>query len=232
MQRLAAAIALAAACAAAQAADYVNLPGGRFESVLPQGAVPGASEPVDVAPFALRETPVTVAEFAAFVHTHPQWRRDRVPVLFAERRYLVDWDAPLAPRAPAASPVVNVSWHAARAYCAAEGARLPTWLEWEYAAAASETKRDATDDAAFLKRLLSLYPVKGKSFRNVYGVYGLHGIIWEWTQDFSRPAMANCAGAAMDASNAANYPAFLREAFRASLTARSTTSTLGFRCAL
>ena len=40
-----------------------------------------------------------------------------------------------------------------------------------------------------------------------------------------------CAGAALGASDAANYPAFLREAVRASLTPRSTARHLGFRCA-
>ncbi|HTH79799.1 MAG TPA: formylglycine-generating enzyme family protein, partial [Ramlibacter sp.] len=65
MKRLAA-LSIAFACAlagasTAQAADYVRLPGGKFDSVLPQGSSPSASTTVDVAPFMLRRTPVTVA---------------------------------------------------------------------------------------------------------------------------------------------------------------------------
>ena len=41
-------------------------------------------------------------------------------------------------------PVTSVTWSAARAYCAAEGTRLPTTAEWEYVAAADERHRDAT----------------------------------------------------------------------------------------
>ena len=160
---------------------------------------------VHVAAFALDRQAVTRREYLAFV----------------DRTETDSLDAPMT----------NVTWNDARAYCEAKGKRLPTTAEWEYAAAASETKRDATTDPAFLRRLLELYPVKGKSFRNVYGVYGLHGIIWEWTQDFMGPPMANCASAAMGASDATNYPAFLRDAFRSSLTERSATSHLGFRCA-
>ena len=46
-----------------------------------------------------------------------------------------------------AVPSTQVSWFAARAYCASLGKRLPTVDEWEYAAAASERRTDATDDA-------------------------------------------------------------------------------------
>lgn len=60
-------IALLTACGLAFGADYVALPGGRFVSVLPQGVVPTATVPVEIAPFALRTTPVTAGEYLAFV---------------------------------------------------------------------------------------------------------------------------------------------------------------------
>src|SRR6266568_5099567 len=84
-------------CIAAGAAEYVEVPGGRFESVLPQGPVPTVSSPVDVPGFAMRTKPVTAAEFAAFVRAHPEWQRDRVPALFAEKRYLLAWTSPTEP---------------------------------------------------------------------------------------------------------------------------------------
>src|SRR6059058_3079098 len=117
MRRLAV-LALAATLAGvAQAATYVDLPGGRFESVLPQGAVPTVSTPVDIAPFAMRSEPVTVREFAAFVQAHPEWQRGQAPSLLADHRYLLQWEDPRQPGAsvPAAAPVTEVSWFAARA---------------------------------------------------------------------------------------------------------------------
>lgn len=82
----------------------------------------------------------------------------------------------------------------------------------------------------------------------MYGVSGMHGGPWEWTDDFnsvlvsadSREAggtgrhtdfRAVCASAAIGATDPSNYAAFLRYAFRAALDARSTVEMLGFRCA-
>ncbi|MGD7102978.1 formylglycine-generating enzyme family protein, partial [Ralstonia pseudosolanacearum] len=133
-----AAVLAALASAAAQGAAYVRLPGGDFDSVLPQNA-PGQPQRVRIEPFELRATPVTVADFQAFLQAHEAWRRDRVPEVFAGPAYLADWADALhpAPQASPQAPVTGVSWFAARAYCESEGARLPTWLEWESAAAAA-----------------------------------------------------------------------------------------------
>jgi formylglycine-generating enzyme required for sulfatase activity len=253
MKRLVAGAALALCAAVALAADYVPLPGGRFESVLPQGAVPTVSTPVGVAPYAMRATPVTVVEYLAFVQRHPQWRRDQVPSLFADRRYLVDWAAPLSPPASASlsSPVVNVSWFAAQAYCDSEGARLPTWLEWEYAASADESRRDARADPAWRRRILAWYehpgdatpgPVGGPA--NAYGVRDLHGLVWEWVDDFNALFIAGdsrtqgdpdllkfCGAGAISIIDRDSYAVLMRIALLSSLNAADTTSHLGFRCA-
>ena len=37
-----------------------------------------------------RETPVTAGEFEAFVRTHPEWRRDHVPSLFADNQSIFE----------------------------------------------------------------------------------------------------------------------------------------------
>ena len=88
-----------------------------------------------------------------------RWRRDRVAGIFAEQRYLSHWQSPveLGPRAQPQQPVVWVSWFAANAYCESLGARLPTWSEWEYAAAADETRKDARKDPAWRERILAWY---------------------------------------------------------------------------
>ena len=207
--------------------------------------------------FRLDVNPVTRGEYLAFVQANPSWRRGQVRAVYAAPGYLASWPAPLdaGPRDALAQPVTEVSWFAARAYCAAQGKRLPTTDEWEYVAAASETARDATRDPAFLDRLVVLSSANaherlapGRGFRNAYGVRAMHGGPWEWTEDFngifvsadSREAGGTarqtdfhsvCASAAIGATDPANYPAFLRAAVRAALDARSTMTALGFRCA-
>lgn len=242
-----------ASCGAAVAADYVSLPGGRFESVLPQGAVTIVATPVDVRPFALRATPVTVGEYAAFLRTHPQWRRDRVASVFADARYLDGWTSAMQPPAAALpdSPLVNVSWFAAKAFCESEEARLPTWIEWEYAAAADEQRRDARSDPAWRRRILAWYERPTHAGResvggpaNAYGVRDLHGLIWEWVDDFNALFIAGdsrtqgdpdvlkfCGAGAISIIDRDSYAVLMRIALLSSLGAADTTQNLGFRCA-
>ena len=195
---------------------------------------------------------VTNAEFLAFVREHPEWRRSQARRLFTDASYLRHWrgDLELGDNAPAASPVVYVSWFAARAYLSARGKQLPTVDEWEYVAAASETARDASRDPAFLERLRLWYgrptperlPPVGYTFRNVYGVSDLHGLIWEWTIDFSSALVTGesradtalerslyCGSGAAGAADFEDYAAFMRYAFRGSLEARYAVANLGFR---
>ena len=251
---LSAPAALAAAPGGAAArgtrSGMVRLPAGAYR---PLYGVRGADS-VAVRGFLLDRDPVTRAEFLAFVRAEPRWRRSAVAPLFADRGgYLADWrgDLDAGDATDLRRPVTNVSWFAARAYCAAQGKRLPTVHEWEYAAAASETRRDATGDPAFVQRLVTLLasrprplPTVEHGFRNVYGVRGLHGLASEWVEDFNsvlvsddsravgaRDHDAFCASAAIGAVDPTNYAAFLRFAVRAGLGGRSTLETLGFRCA-
>ncbi len=250
------------AASTAQAAERVRIDGGRYLPLYRQ-PVRGTTRDtllrrtvaVRVAPFELDRRPVTNGEYLAFVRTHPEWRRSRVSRLFADESYLRHWrgDLDLGPRAPAQSPVVCVSWFAARAYAAALGCRLPTLAEWELAAAADESRRDATADARFLARLREWYsrpapavlPSVGKGPPNAWDVQDLHGLVWEWTLDFNSALVSGesradaslerslyCGAGASGASDFADYAAFMRFAYRASLEARFTTSTLGFRTAL
>jgi formylglycine-generating enzyme required for sulfatase activity len=245
---------LAVAVATAAAADYVQIPGGEFTSVLPQGATPDSSASTTIAPFALRATPVTRGEYRVFLASHPQWRRGQVPAVFADATYLSD--GPAADDAPAADaadrrPVTSVSWFAAQAFCEGEDARLPTWLEWEYAAAADETRRDARTDPAWRRRILSWYerpashalPAIGGP-ANAYGVRDLHGLEWEWVDDFNALFIAGdsrtqgdpdrlkfCGAGAISIVDRDSYAVLMRIALLSSLVAADTTSSLGFRCA-
>ena len=236
---------------AAGAAEYARLPGGNFRTALKYEDRKGDAR---IAPFALMRKPVTNAEFLAFIQSHPQWRRDRVAGVFAEPHYLSHWAGAdtLGAKALPQQPVVQVSWFAAQAYCESQGGRLPTWDEWEYAAAADETRRDARRDPAWRERILRWYSHPsnqvlartGLQAPNVYGVQDLHGLVWEWTEDFSSLLVSAdnrnqgnadkakfCGAGALSMDDRDNYAVLMRVAMLSSLNAEHTTANLGFRCA-
>jgi formylglycine-generating enzyme required for sulfatase activity len=146
--------------------------------------------------------------------------------------------------------MVFVSWFAANAYCQSVQGRLPSTLEWEFVAAASEKKTDASRDDDYLAKILNWYsrprPVHNVKMDppNIYGVYDLHGLIWEWTSDFNSSFITAdnredgeqsknlfCGNSGQNAENRANYAAFMRYAMRSSLRPNYVTEYLGFRCA-
>lgn len=212
-------------------------------------------EPTVVVPaFALDGVPVTNAQYLAFVMAETKWQRGSAPSLFVDEHYLEAWAGPRTLGASAApgAPVVGVSWFAARAYCARRGARLPSTDEWEVAAQASATAKNGARDPLHTQKILAWYaqrtpavlPAVGQGEKNVWGVQDLHGLVWEWVEDFGSALVSSdnrasgeqdivrfCGGGAQSAVNPADYASFMRLAFRSSLEARYTTQNLGFRCA-
>jgi len=238
-------MALLLLCQGAAAADgnpFLPVIGTEFRS-----ALPGAKQDkVVVRQFLLQRHPVTNAEFLAFVSTHAQWQRGSAPGIFADAAYLSQWAGPLdlGPRALPMQPVTRVSWFAAEAYCEAQHARLPNWYEWELAAAASAKRRDARSDAAWRQQILDWYARPGVSLAsveggsaNIYGVYDLHGLVWEWVHDFDSllPADADperfCGSGAQNLQQKENYAVLMRIAMLGSLRAADTGRSVGFRCA-
>ena len=247
LRRWVGALALAWAGTTALAADYVPIMGGAIMSVLASDADRNAT-PVE--PFAMRSTPVTRAEFAGFLQSHPQWQPASVARVFADSTYLQDWSAQSYDPTLAQSPVTHVSWFAAQAFCEAEGGRLPSWLEWEYAAAADATRTDARNDPQWLARILGWYarpasaapPAVGGA-PNVYGVRDLHGLVWEWVDDFNAllvnpdsrsqedaDKLKFCGAGAINLKDRENYAVLMRIALLSSLDATASTGSLGFRC--
>src|SRR3970282_2960788 len=105
MRRLTALLLLAlpvAGLAGAAGGDYVKLPGPAGLKWVLQ--YEDSSSGVRVAPFELMGKPVTNAQFLAFVTAQPQWRRDRVPSVFAETRYLSQWQGGTALGAQGVAP--------------------------------------------------------------------------------------------------------------------------------
>jgi formylglycine-generating enzyme required for sulfatase activity len=246
-------VAMSLLVAAAHAGGgYQRIPAGEYRSVLKYEDLKGNRR---VAAFELMRQPVTNGEFLAFVRRHPQWQRGRVPALFAEPdNYLSHWQAAtqLGTAVSPRQPVTQVSWFAAAAYCESERARLPGWSEWEYVAAADETRADARQDAAWRERILGWYAHSadarlsevGQSAANFYGVQDLHGLIWEWTEDYAAMLVSGdnrsqsdtdrvkfCGAGALSVDDRENYPVMMRVALLSSLRGVNSTSSLGFRCA-
>jgi len=125
-------------------------------------------------PFYLGETEVTQAQYEGVMGTRP--------TRFKEAQL----------------PVVGVSWEDAVAFCGRlsdkEGRtyRLPTEAEWEYACRAwSTTKWSFGDDESALKEYAwysaisnrTTHPV-GEKKPNAWGLYDVHGNVWEWSSDW------------------------------------------------
>jgi formylglycine-generating enzyme required for sulfatase activity len=230
-------------------AEMALLRGAKFASLTATADEQGTVVPA----FFIDRTPVTNRDFLGFVLRHPGWRRDRISSLFAESAYLSDWaSATSLGAARGDAPVVRVSWFAAKAYCESRQARLPTDLEWQFAAAASETLPDARSNESFRAMVLRFYerpasvplPAVAQGRKNYYGVYDLHGLVWEWVSDFnsllvsgdSRSTSAAdkqtfCGSGALATGDNRDYAGFMRIAFLSSLEASFTTPSLGFRCA-
>ena len=245
------ALPLAGLAAGAAGIRYAAIAGGPFRSAL---KYEDESKGTRVKPFALMRTPVSNAQLLAFVKRDPQWQRDRVSPVFAEQRYLSHWASPtkLGDAAMSDQPVTWVSWFAASAYCESIDARLPTWQEWEYVAASDETRRDARSDPAWRERILAWYsrpsssalPRVGLQAPDVYGVQDMHGLVWEWTEDYSALLVDGdnrkqgdadtakfCGAGALSMNDRENYAVLMRVAMLSSLGGADATANMGFRCA-
>jgi formylglycine-generating enzyme required for sulfatase activity len=97
-------------------------------------------------------------------------------------------------------PVVQVSWDDAQAFCRWLGRQegheycLPTEAEWEYACRAGSTTRWCMgDDPAALGRFAwfagnsrGMPHAVGLTQPNAFGLYDMHGNVWEWCLDEAR----------------------------------------------
>lgn len=207
---------------------------------------------VTISDFDMDVYPVTNKEYLQFVKDHPKWRRSAILKLFADKNYLSQWDSDTALNSNQSldAAVTNVSWFAAKDYCECQGKRLPTIDEWEYVGMANEELPDARTLKEYNEYILSWYEKPktfnneiASTFKNYWGVFDLHGLVWEWTLDFnsvlvsgeSRKDVDNdsnlfCGSAAIGATDLMNYAAFMRYAIRGSVKARYTMKNLGFRC--
>ena len=135
--------------------------------------------------------------------------------------------------------MVNVSWHAARAYAAWAGKRLPTEAQWEYACRGGKRSAYWWGDA-FDAGHAGIGPA-GSGAKHPWGLAAMLGGVWEWTSSLYRNYPftedgRNDASARGDrvirGGSAASGAPMLRSANRSRSGPETCNELLGFRCAL
>ena len=156
-----------------------------------------------VKPFAIGIYPVTVADFARFAQAtgyktqpeqgqhHPRKWQGWV------KEVLNSWQAPGFVQ-NSRHPVTVINQHEAKDYCrwlcseTGYKYRLATEVEWEYACRAGSTEdwcfgNDKTQAAEYVwsqeNAAGHTHPV-GQKQPNAFGLYDMHGHVWEWTASF------------------------------------------------
>jgi formylglycine-generating enzyme required for sulfatase activity len=129
------------------------------------------------ADFYLGKYPVTNEEYGRFLKATGY----REPDYWSNRRF-----------SQPQQPVAGVSWDDAQAFCRWAGGRLPTEAQWEYACRAGTTTAFSFSDDESRLGEFGWYdknsggqtqPVGGKA-ANPWGLYDVHGNVWEWCQDW------------------------------------------------
>lgn len=223
------------------------------------------SRKVKVAAFQLAKTEVTNKQYVAFLNEKGRSKDSAKPwfetkaedsrsqIIMKDNTFHVEKDFENY-------PVVNVSWYGASAYVdwlkekTGKAYRLPSEAEWEYAArAGSETayswgnkigKNKANCDGCG-SQWDDKSPAPVASFSaNAYGLYDIHGNVWEWVQDRwhadyqGAPSTASpwqtgkSSGRVLHGGSWVNSPQVLRSANRNYYSPDSRSNYLGFRPAL
>lgn len=267
--------------------DDLTIPGGSFMA----GAAPGIGSDsehpahlVTVDAFALDRYEVTVGRFRRFLQSftgdrpadgtgaNPTlpgsgWQsawNNQLPTSSARFDTAIascggPWTS--KPGANEARPVSCISWYEAFAFCQAEGKRLPTEAEWEYAAAGGDEQRTypwgtdpPTIDRAVFGCLFdgdplcddSDLPVAGSLAMGAgrWGHLDLAGSLWEWVFDAYLPYTTdpcdNCAQVMEPPDGGRVFrggdfrtidPSWLTVTTRLGIVAALPDDSRGFRCA-
>jgi formylglycine-generating enzyme required for sulfatase activity len=205
---------------------WVQLPGGSFHfGCEPQDREcesdekPGSTQ--RVAPFSMAQTETTVAQYNACV-----------AAVACER-------GPGNSDGGSNHPVVNVDWHEARAFCWWAGGRLPTAVEWEYAAKSGSSRiypwgdspptasRANCDSFTCNDHFERTAPVGSFPEGDTrHGLKDMAGNVYEWTSSNYESSYKEFRGGSWGYS-----PANLRASYRNRAGPARRYDYVGFRCA-
>ncbi|MEO1452517.1 MAG: formylglycine-generating enzyme family protein [Pseudomonadota bacterium] len=259
------------ACAldAGDLGGFVDIPGGGFVmGVDPLYPEEGPPRRVLVSPFRLQAHEVTNSQFAAFVADtgyvteaetnggSAQFNESETPEVFQSwwslDRYAT-WRTPDGAGSDLMGrdlhPVVHVTLNDARAYAAWAGGRIPTEVEWEYAASRGlfdpmdpESGVRATDGSARANIWTGIFPVinsrrdgfagtapVGCFEPGLTGAYDVIGNVWEWTDSPFAPAVPRFTIKGGSYLCSEDYCQRYRVAARESFEVDFSTAHIGFR---
>jgi len=212
---------------------------------------------VTMGSYYIDRTEVTNAQFRQFLEQNPDWQKGKIAPALHNGKYLQTWNGNDFPAGQDGNPVVFVSWYGAAAFCQAQGKRLPTEAEWEFAARGGlEGKTFPWGDempdksrANYAESGLGSAAAVGKYLANGYGLHDMAGNVWEYLGDEWRkyPLSSNAdrGGVENDRSfllvktrralRGGSYgggPVNMRVTYRDSHAPENAGDHVGFRCAM
>ena len=200
--------------------------------------------------FYIGKYPVTVAEYMHFVNDvkkhYPEWLEEGNEYniktgtndLYKKMPNLQNPNA----------PIVGISWNDAVAYCkwlsekTGDNYRLPREAEWEYSCrAGTKTKWSFGDSEKELDNYVWYYGNSynleekhknysiqevGKKLPNPWGLYDVHGNVWEWCEDWYD---SNKDKKVLRGGSWFNYIFDSRSAYRTRFSPQFRNNNVGFR---
>ncbi len=164
--------------------ELVLVPAGLFTML---GS--GQREVTFAGPFYISKTEVTNAQYKHFIDQSRYEGRPEVDPVYD--LYLLHLRGKSIMPTGDDFPVVYVSWHNAKAFCAWAGLDLPSEAEWEYCCRAGTTtiysfgdEPNAYEQYGWALNNSEGHPHEVAQLKpNAWGLYDMHGNVWEWCLD-------------------------------------------------
>ena len=172
--------------------ELVFIPGGKFT----MGSNSPAPYKVTIVPYYIGKTEVTNAQYRRFLKASGYDGTSEADENYD--LYLRHFRGKSIMSTADDYPVVWVSWHNAKAFCAWAGLTLPSEARWEFACRAGTTSHYYFGESAskFPPSVIKFeqhswsthnsggltHPVARKE-SNAWGLYDMYGNVWEWAED-------------------------------------------------
>ncbi|GEM_PF-1516899 len=210
-------------------AEYILIPGGKYK-------FSATKELVQVPDLYVAKYPVTNKLYNIFLASLPESEREKHRSKYADDKRFNGDD----------QPVVDVNWHSAKAYCewltvetfrrnVSTGFRLPTEIEWEWAASGGKREYPWGNEAPDKTRAnydlhvghttpVGAYPAGATP----EGLMDMAGNVWEWMETwYDRGENSRV----LRGGSWVKYPQDVRCASRGGYEPTDRYSYVGFRCA-